>query len=69
MIGYSNHLGMFAEEIGPDGHQLGNYPQAFTHLGLISAAYNLDRALNGDDVRSDTESFSLFGTPDSRAGA
>lgn len=38
MLGYTNHLGLYAEEIGLRGEQLGNYPQAFTHLGLISAA-------------------------------
>ncbi|MCB1111335.1 MAG: glycoside hydrolase family 15 protein [Chlamydiales bacterium] len=46
MLGYANHLGLFAEELGSDGTQLGNFPQAFTHLGLISAAYNLDLNLN-----------------------
>ena len=45
MLGYANHLGLYAEEIGPNGEALGNFPQAFTHLTLISAAYNLDRAL------------------------
>jgi GH15 family glucan-1,4-alpha-glucosidase len=45
MLGYANHLGLFAEETGPTGEALGNFPQAFTHLGLISAATNLDRAL------------------------
>lgn len=45
MLGYSNHLGLFSEEIGLSGEALGNTPQAFTHLSLISAAYNLDRAL------------------------
>jgi GH15 family glucan-1,4-alpha-glucosidase len=45
MLGYANHLGLFAEEIGPRGGALGNFPQAFTHLALISAAVNLDRAL------------------------
>jgi GH15 family glucan-1,4-alpha-glucosidase len=45
MIGYANHLGLYAEEIGPNGEALGNFPQAFTHLALISAAYNLDRTL------------------------
>jgi GH15 family glucan-1,4-alpha-glucosidase len=45
MLGYANHLGLYAEEIGNHGEALGNFPQAFTHLTLISAAYNLDRAL------------------------
>lgn len=45
MLTYSNHLGLYSEEIGPSGEALGNFPQAFTHLSLISAAYNLDRAL------------------------
>ena len=45
MLGYSNHLGLFAEETGHSGEALGNFPQAFTHLALISAAFNLDRAL------------------------
>ncbi len=49
MLGYANHLGLYAEELGPRGEHLGNFPQAFTHLGLISAAYNLDRALSGRD--------------------
>lgn len=47
MLGYANHLGLFPEELGPAGEHLGNFPQAFTHIGLISAAYYLDRALSG----------------------
>ena len=45
MLGYANHLGLYAEESGPRGEGLGNFPQAFTHLALISAAFNLDRTL------------------------
>jgi len=45
MLGYSNHLGIYSEEIGIGGEALGNTPQAFTHLALISAAFNLDRTL------------------------
>ncbi|PQJ35163.1 glucoamylase [Salinibacter sp. 10B] len=47
MLGYANHLGLYAEETGTHGEALGNFPQAFTHLALISAAYNLDRTLDG----------------------
>ncbi|RDL29992.1 Six-hairpin glycosidase [Venustampulla echinocandica] len=44
MLSFSNHLCMFSEEIARSGEQLGNTPQAFSHLALISAAFNLDRA-------------------------
>ena len=47
MLGYGSPLGLFAEQTGPSGESLGNYPQAFTHLSLISAAFNLDRVLDG----------------------
>ena len=45
MLGYANHLGLYAEQTGASGEALGNFPQAFTHLALISAAFNLDRVL------------------------
>ena len=48
LLGYANHLGLYSEELGRDGRHLGNFPQAFTHLALISAATYLDRALSGN---------------------
>lgn len=46
MLTYGNHVGLYAEEINPNGLQLGNFPQAFTHLALIRAALALDAALD-----------------------
>ena len=46
MLTYANDLGLYAEQTGPTGEALGNFPQAFTHMGLISAAFNLDLALD-----------------------
>ncbi|HVW13367.1 MAG TPA: glycoside hydrolase family 15 protein [Mucilaginibacter sp.] len=46
MLGYANPLGLYSEQLGFSGEHLGNYPQAFTHLGLISAAINLSKRLN-----------------------
>jgi GH15 family glucan-1,4-alpha-glucosidase len=46
MLGYANHLGLYGEELGRQAQHLGNFPQAFTHLALISAAFDLDRRLS-----------------------
>jgi GH15 family glucan-1,4-alpha-glucosidase len=46
MLGYANHLGLYGEQLGHRGDHLGNFPQAFTHLALVSAAYDLDRRLS-----------------------
>ena len=47
MLGYANHVGLYVEVTGPSGEALENFLLAFTHLALIRAAYNLDRALDG----------------------
>jgi GH15 family glucan-1,4-alpha-glucosidase len=48
MLTYANHLGLYSEQIGSSGELLGNFPQSFTHLALISAAVNLDRQLTNN---------------------
>ncbi|MEO8518976.1 MAG: glycoside hydrolase family 15 protein [Dermatophilaceae bacterium] len=54
MLTYANHLGLFAEEIGSTGEQLGNFPQAFTHLALIDSAITLDAALDAQLQRGES---------------
>ena len=53
ILGYANDLGLFAEEIDPEtGAALGNFPQAFTHVGLISAALAITAATGGERTPS-----------------
>jgi GH15 family glucan-1,4-alpha-glucosidase len=60
MLGYSNHLGLFSEQLGGKGEALGNFPQAFTHLGLISAAIGLEKQLNDERNRRSDEDFTKY---------
>ena len=52
MLTYANHLGLYSEEIAPTGDQIGNFPQAFTHLALIDAAITLNERLDAAAART-----------------
>lgn len=51
MLTYANHLGLYSEEIALTGEQIGNFPQAFTHLALIDAAITLNDRLDASSAK------------------
>ena len=49
LLGFSNHLGIFSEDATTDGSQWGNFPQTYSHVGLINAACRISRKLDKAD--------------------
>jgi GH15 family glucan-1,4-alpha-glucosidase len=68
MLTYANHLGLYSEEIALTGEQIGNFPQAFTHLALIDAAITLDRQLDLNPPAASTRRTFIPGQPATIAG-
>ena len=60
MLTYGNHVGLFSEEIDHTGQQIGNFPQAFTHLALIDAVLTLDRELDRRHAKAGTRTRSAI---------
>ena len=46
LLTYSNHLGLFSEDVTLDGSQWGNFPQTYSHVGLMNAVYRIARKLD-----------------------
>ena len=46
ILQYSNHVGLFSEDVGTDGSQWGNFPQTYSHVGLINAAIRISKKLD-----------------------
>jgi glucoamylase len=46
ILSFSNHLGIFSEDVGVDGSQWGNIPQTYSHVGLINAAFRIAKKMD-----------------------
>ncbi len=49
ILKFSNHLGLFSEDVSVDGSQWGNFPQTYSHVGLINAVYRISRKMDTAD--------------------